>query len=88
MVAILSMGRRVLGLNKMANIMQTAFLHAFFFHFFVKISPNSVPSGPINYESQLFQEMAWHQTGDKPLAWTKNDPVACTLTHVYFTGPK
>ena len=37
------------------------------FWIFIQISLKFVPKGAIDKKSALFQVMAWHQTGDKPL---------------------
>ena len=33
----------------------------------IRTSQKFVPKGPINNKLALFQVMAWHRTGDKPL---------------------
>ena len=60
-----------LGRHKMAAIFQTAFSNTFswmkMYEFWLKISPNFVPKGPINNIPALVQTMVWRRPGDKPL---------------------
>ena len=48
----------------------------------IKISPKSVPKGPINKNPALVQIMAWRRSGDKPLS----EPMMVSLlTHICVT---
>ena len=51
----------------------------------MKLSLNFVPDGPINYIPALFQIMAWHRPGDKPLSETM---MVSLLTQIYVTRPQ
>ena len=44
------------------------------------ISPTIVPKGPVNNEPALFQMMAWHLIGDRPLS----EPMMVQLTDTYM----
>ena len=51
----------------------------------IKISVKCVPKGPINNNPALFQIMAWHCPGDKPLS----EPMMVRLpTHICVTWPQ
>ena len=50
----------------------------------IRISPKVVPRSSINNTPALFQAMAWHRTGDKPLP----EPVLTQFTDVYICGTK
>ena len=58
-------------LNKMEDILQTAFLIDVswkkMFRIFIKISLKFVPEGPIDDQSALVQVMAWCWISTKPL---------------------
>ena len=51
----------------------------------IEISLKFVPKGPINNIPALFQIMAWHQPGDKPLS---EPMIARLLTHICVTRPQ
>ena len=51
----------------------------------IKISLKFVPKGPITNIPVLFQIMAWHRPGDKPLF---EPMMVSSLTHVYVTRPQ
>ena len=51
----------------------------------IKISLNFVPKGPIDNIPALFQIMAWHRRGDKPLS---EPMMVSSLTHICVTGPQ
>ena len=55
------------GRDKMAAIFQCIFMNENIW-IFIKISLKFVPKGPINNIPALFQIMAWHQSGEKPLS--------------------
>ena len=46
----------------------------------INISPKFVPKGPINNIPALFQIMAWHRPGDKPLS---EQMMVSLPTHIY-----
>ena len=51
----------------------------------IKFSLKFVPKGPINNIPALFQIMAWHRSGDKPLS----EPMMVSLpTHICVTRPQ
>ena len=51
----------------------------------INISLQFVPKGPINNIQALFQIMAWHRPGDKPLSETM---LVSLLTHICVTRPQ
>ena len=60
------------GRDKMAAIFQMTFSNAFswmkIYEFFIKMSLNFVPKGPVNNIPALVQILAWRQPGDKPIS--------------------
>ena len=54
--------------------------HIFKYMFMNEISPKFVPKDPVDNKSALVQVMAWHRTGDKPLAETI--PTQFTETYI------
>ena len=84
------------GRDKMADIFQATFSHAFvdifkriFFNenvsIFIKISLKFVPKGPINNILALVQIMVWHCPGEKPLS----EPMMVRLSkHISVTWPQ
>ena len=55
------------------NIADDIYKHMFMnekFCVLIEISPKFVPKDPVDNKSALVQVMAWHRTGDKPLAET------------------
>ena len=71
------------GWDKIAAIFQTTFSNEFswmkVYKFWLKISLRFVPKGPINNIPALFQIMALHRPGDKPLS----EPMMVSLlTHI------
>ena len=56
------------GLDKMANMLKTAFSYTFYkMKIFIKMSLNLVPKGSDDIMSPLGVLMGWHWTGTKPL---------------------
>ena len=51
----------------------------------IKISLKFVPKGPIDNNPTLFQIMAWHRSGDKPLS---EPMIVSLLTHICVTRPQ
>ena len=76
------------GRDKMADIFQTTFSHAFSWMknvwIFIKISMKFVPKGPIDKIPSLVQIMAWRRPGDKPLSETM---MVSLLMHICGTRP-
>ena len=68
----------------MVAISQMTLSFPFFFNeniwILIKISLKFIPKGPINNVPALFEIMAWHQPGDKPLS---QPMMASLLMHIY-----
>ena len=77
------------GRDKMTAIFQTTVSNAFscmkIYWFWLKISLNFIPKGPINDIPALVQIMAWRRPGDKPLS---EPMVVALLTHICVTRPQ
>ena len=49
-------------------IFRSIFVNEKFLYFFIKISPNLFPEGPMDNNTALVWIMAWRRIGDKPLS--------------------